>query len=32
MVTNDLYDDPDLDNAQRLAIRNSMFSGRVRCR
>jgi hypothetical protein len=32
MVTNDLYDDSDLDNLQRIAIRNAMFSGAVRCR
>jgi hypothetical protein len=32
MVTNDLYNDEDLNDAQRLAIRNSMFDGTVHCR
>ncbi len=31
MVTNDLYGDPDLNDAQRLAIRNAMFDGKIRC-
>lgn len=32
MVTNDLYNDGDLNNAQRLAIRNAMFDGKVHCK
>lgn len=32
MVTDDLYNDRDLDNAARLAIRNTMFDGKVRCK
>ncbi len=31
MVTNDLYDDPDLTDNDRLEIRNLMFEGPVRC-
>jgi len=31
MVTNDLYADTDLDDTQRLAIRNAMFDGKVHC-
>jgi hypothetical protein len=31
MVTNDLYNDQDLDDAERVAIRNVMFEGKVRC-
>jgi hypothetical protein len=31
MVTNDLYNDLDLDDPQRLAIRDAMFNGKVRC-
>lgn len=31
MVTDDLNNDGDLDYAQRLAIRNAMFHGKVRC-
>ena len=30
-VTNDLYNDPDLSDADRIDIRNMMFIGRVRC-
>ncbi len=32
MVTADLYADPDLDDAQRLAIRVAMFQGAVHCK
>lgn len=31
MVTNDVYDDRDLSDADRLEIRNLMFEGPVRC-
>lgn len=31
LVTNDLYNDSNLTNAQRLAIRKAMFSGVMRC-
>jgi hypothetical protein len=31
MVTNDLYDDPDLNDTQRVDIRNAMFDGRAHC-
>jgi hypothetical protein len=31
MVTNDLYNDPDLTDADRVEIRNQMFRGPVRC-
>lgn len=31
MVTNDLYNDADLSDADRIDIRNLMFAGRVRC-
>ncbi len=31
MVTNDLYNDPDLSDADRIDIRNIMFVGPVRC-
>lgn len=31
MVTNDLYDDPDLNQAQRLQIRDALFDGAIRC-
>ena len=32
MVTNDLYNDPDLNDTERVAIRNAMFEGRIRCK
>ena len=32
MVTNDLYNDSDLDGGQRLDIRNAMFDGKVHCK
>lgn len=32
MVTNDLYNDPDLNNKKRMAIRTVMFEGKVECR
>jgi hypothetical protein len=31
MVTNDLYNDPDLKNKQRMAIRVAMFDGKADC-
>lgn len=31
MVTNDLYNDPDLTDTDRVEIRNMMFDGPVRC-
>jgi len=32
MATDDLYGDAVLDDAARLAIRNAMFDGKVRCK
>ncbi len=32
MVTDDLYNDPDLNDTERIAIRNAMFDGRIRCK
>jgi hypothetical protein len=32
MVTNDLYNDTDLNDAERIDIRNAMFDGEVRCK
>jgi hypothetical protein len=32
MVTGDLYRDADLNDAQRVEVRNAMFRGRVGCR
>lgn len=32
MVTNDLYNDSDLNNKQRVAIRQAMFDGQVECK
>jgi hypothetical protein len=31
MVTDDLYNDTDLTDTQRIAIRNAMFDGKVDC-
>ena len=32
MVTNDLYNDPDMNDAERMAIRAAMFGGLTRCK
>jgi hypothetical protein len=32
MVTDDLYNDPDLNDPERMAIRDAMFDGKIHCK
>ena len=32
MVTDDLYNDPDLSDTERVAIRGAMFDGKLHCK